>query len=316
MITSAEFEKRVERIHRLLEAEDSVVTWDDRIPDPDRPGQARQIDVTIRRGGKLTIVECRIHKEPQDVTWIEELIGRRASLRADTVIAVSSSGFTEGAETKADKFGIILRHFNTLTEEEVRNWGKQRSVDLVFYKFTDTTITFHLPDVPTLPISITDDRTHPVAWRSLFEQLVRSFTDENRFGRDTTPVDIEANFDAPVLISGQRANSIFVETTIKRVIQKLDLVSVVAYADPLTLVDQPLATVGKFNLSSFEIVEASDYVTIVVDLTGLDVPSNSLFSTILFDFGRIVEVRGVRFIGQKDAMLFNKMISFRFQGGG
>lgn len=75
------FERQIERIHQLLEAEGATVTWDDRIPDPDSPSQPRQIDVSIRRDGKLTRVECCIHKEPQDVTWIEELMGRRTSLR-------------------------------------------------------------------------------------------------------------------------------------------------------------------------------------------------------------------------------------------
>jgi hypothetical protein len=39
------------------------------------------------------MVECRQHQSPQDVQWIEELIGRRVSLPADSAIAVSSSGF-------------------------------------------------------------------------------------------------------------------------------------------------------------------------------------------------------------------------------
>src|ERR1700737_3927288 len=105
---SPAFKQRIERIHRLLEAEDPQVIWKDHIPDPDNPTQSRQIDVSIRRDGSLTHVECRIHKEPQDVTWIEERIGRRASLRADAVIAVSSSGFTQGAQLKAEAHGIIL----------------------------------------------------------------------------------------------------------------------------------------------------------------------------------------------------------------
>ena len=87
------FEQQVERIHQLLEAEGSIVTWNDHIPDPDTPTQQRQIDVSVRRDGSLTLIECRIHKDPQDVKWIEELIGRRLSLKADAVIAVSSSGF-------------------------------------------------------------------------------------------------------------------------------------------------------------------------------------------------------------------------------
>ena len=72
------FEQQIERIHALLEESDASVTWNDRVSDPDNPDQARQIDISIERAGKVTHVECRIHKSPQDVKWIEELIGRRA----------------------------------------------------------------------------------------------------------------------------------------------------------------------------------------------------------------------------------------------
>ena len=103
------FERQIWRLHELLEQPGSEVTWNDHLPDPDNPSQPRQIDVTIRRDGKLTLVECRIHNDRQDVQWIEELIGRRLSFRADAVIAVSASGFTKGAILKAKSFGKIGR---------------------------------------------------------------------------------------------------------------------------------------------------------------------------------------------------------------
>ena len=95
-------ERQIELIHQLLESEGSIVKWDDHIPDPDNPSQSRQIDVSIRRDGSLTLIECRLHKEPQDVTWIEELIGRRASLKADAVVAVSASGFMRRSKRSAE----------------------------------------------------------------------------------------------------------------------------------------------------------------------------------------------------------------------
>jgi hypothetical protein len=100
MNTSEKLERQIHRIHELLEGSNVDVTWNDRIPDPDNPGQLRQIDVTIRRGGKLTVIECRLSRRAQDVKWIEELIGRRQSLGAHTVIAVASAGFTAGARRK------------------------------------------------------------------------------------------------------------------------------------------------------------------------------------------------------------------------
>src|SRR5215470_8423783 len=101
MKDSTAFEQKVRRIYELIAESGAEVTWDDHIPDPDNPAQSRQIDVTLRRNGALTLVECRLHKAPQDVQWIECLIGRRISLAAQSVIAVSASGFTGGALAKA-----------------------------------------------------------------------------------------------------------------------------------------------------------------------------------------------------------------------
>ena len=204
---STAFERRVERIHRLLEGEDAVVTWNERIPDPDNPSQPRQIDVTIRRPDSFTIVECRLHATPQDVKWIEELIGRRASLRADAVIAVSNSGFTQGAESKAAQFGIILRDFNTLTQEEIRNWGKHRKVRLIFYEFTDNVIIFRLPEPPIPPIVIADHRGNRVSWRGLFEHTMRELDKDPWLDLPEASVDGETEFDTPIFINGTRVTN-------------------------------------------------------------------------------------------------------------
>src|SRR5580700_6264455 len=105
METPEALEHQVHRIHELLVGCHEDVTWNDHIPDPDNPEQLRQIDITIRRNGIFTIIECRLSKRAQDVKWIEELIGRRQSLGADTIIAVASAGFTTGAKRKAARYG-------------------------------------------------------------------------------------------------------------------------------------------------------------------------------------------------------------------
>ncbi len=161
--SSDAFERFVHRIHELIEQDDAQVIWNEHFPDPDNPRQARQVDVAIRRDGQLTLVECRIHKEPQDVTWIEELIGRRASLNAAGVIAVSNSGFTRGALAKARRFGIVLRDLDELSTVEVADWGRSQRVRLYYYVYSDVQITLQL-DAP----SITDQEATFVA--SAFRQ--------------------------------------------------------------------------------------------------------------------------------------------------
>ena len=164
---STAMEQQVERIKRLLEPDGSKVTWNEKIPDPDNPKQPRQIDVTIRRDGKLTHVECRLHADPQDVGWIEELIGRRLSLRADAMIAVSASGFTEGAILKANAQGIILRN-------QVQRWGKVTDARLVYYEFEDTVVTFTVPkDRYDGSRKMTKGDGSPLQLRGLLELIIR-----------------------------------------------------------------------------------------------------------------------------------------------
>jgi hypothetical protein len=312
--TSTAFERRVERIHHLLEGEDAVVTWNDHIPDPDNPSQPRQIDVTIRRGETLTIVECRIHKDPQDVTWIEELIGRRASLRADAAIAVSNSGFTQGAEAKAIAFGIILRDFDTLTQEEIRNWGKQRKVRLIFYEFTNNAVTLRLPSPPILPIVITDYAGSPVYWRGMFEPIMADLnSDPNRRFSDAA-FGYEMEGDAEIIVSGEQVQKIKLTCDVRRVARDVSLTGVVAYADPSAQTQASQAIVGTLNLATSEIVEASDTVLLVVDLSQIDIPDNCLFHGIDYDFGRPVEIRAVQVVGANDAMKFQNTMTFRFEG--
>jgi len=135
--TSDTFERKIHRLHELVDGTDAEVIWNDRIPDPDNPKQSRQIDISIKRGDALTLVECRIHSDRQDVKWIEELIGRRTSLQAAAVIAVSASGFTEGAILKAKAHGIFLRDLEQLTSGEIERWGCTISMTIYYYQYSD-----------------------------------------------------------------------------------------------------------------------------------------------------------------------------------
>lgn len=137
---SDQFEQRIHRTLELIEGSGAEVAWNERIPDPDNPSQQRQIDITIRRDGSVTHAECRLHRERQDVQWIEELYGRKVSLQAANVIAVSSSGFTQGAIRKAERLGVVLRDLQDLTPEEVAQWGCTVEMSIYYYQYEDLKI--------------------------------------------------------------------------------------------------------------------------------------------------------------------------------
>ncbi len=134
---SKKFEQIIFQIYDLLKQNNSEVIWDGKVKDPDNPKQDRQIDILIKNEGFTTHVECRDRKSKQDVMWIEELQGRKQSLNADFLIAVSSSGFTSGAIKKAKRFEIELRDLRSLSKEDVLSWGKACSIDVAYLELKD-----------------------------------------------------------------------------------------------------------------------------------------------------------------------------------
>src|SRR6185436_3376960 len=213
------------RIHELLESENAQVTWNDRIPDPDNPQQNRQIDITVKSSDSFIIIECRLHRSPQDVQWIEELIGRRESLRADSVIAVSSSGFTEGAERKAKAFGVILRNFSELSEEEIRSWGKKTLVTINFLRFEDLIFNFLVSERVTREPLIHDKSGNKLEWIGVLNQIINQLADiTNEPGNFSANVDIDQ-----ILVNGKKPFSMQVEGAYKPYKQALKLSSVYVY---------------------------------------------------------------------------------------
>ena len=197
---SNEFEIMISRIHELLESEDAIVEWNERIPDPDNPGQGRQVDVLVRKKGLKTLIECRLHNKPQDVKWIEELMGRRTSLNADAIVAVSASGFTSGAVKKANKYGVILRDINQLIDEEIASWARSIAISLLYYRYEDFKLNFFFDflDIEKLNVSqIKKELENYVGFRSLFTAQLdileekKLILEENRNKRVTFRVNFK-----------------------------------------------------------------------------------------------------------------------------
>jgi hypothetical protein len=150
MSKAKEFEQQIARIYEVLAAEADQVKWDDNIPDPDNAKQRRQIHITVRRGEEVTHIECRSHRERQDTKWIEELVGRKSSLGATTMIAVSDSGFTRGAMLKAKKLGIFLRALNEVSKDEIKSWGRTTAISIYYYALSNISFRFTFQGVDSI----------------------------------------------------------------------------------------------------------------------------------------------------------------------
>lgn len=305
---SAIFERQVERIHQLLERDPSKVVWNDRMPDPDNPDRTRQIDIRIDRDGETVHVECRIHNTPQDVKWIEELIGRRASLRIDIMIAVSSSGFTEGAIKKAAAFNIHLRTLSKLTDDEIRVWVDPAKAWLVFYEFVDCRLSIDM-DCAGLPepIALTNEDGTAVEWRSLFESIMKQLDEAPELDHNSIAFGLKIP-SAPILVGGQRPYRVKFESRSRRLRKPVRLTTILQYANPHSE-ELISAHVQKHADNAVEIIRSADQAAIVSDSTCVTVPPNSVFHCVLFDFVEPTMMNWVKAVNPQLAMQFDVTIA-------
>jgi hypothetical protein len=275
---SRSFEQQVHRIHELLSDTDAIVTWNDRILDPDSEGRGRQIDVTVRRGEHLTLIECRSHKAPQDVTWIEELIGRRISLRANAVIAVSASGFSAGAIAKGNTHNIALRDLRELSDTEIANWGRSITLTIHFFQYRNLTLALGFSPTDTKAITrecLTSSLPGHPALVTIFNKAARVL------GLRLTPAVESQNLSFDFAVSGAFDNVSLCE---KRLVQarlhgsagllsqqvKCPVVS--AYGDPSTSAANREVAVQSFDLGDTSIVHKGKRVSMHLDLSLVKTP--------------------------------------------
>jgi hypothetical protein len=300
-IASDKFERQIKRIHDLLEQSGSEITWNDHIPDPDNPTQARQIDISIRRDNKLTLVECRLRSRKQDATWIEELIGRRESLRADAVIAVSASGFTTGAMAKAKVFGIILRDILSLTEEEISQWGHKTRVSLIFYEFTDVDIIFIFDSKHADKVTIEDIIKHMLTNREMmhgiFEAAAKYLDNINPKGQ---PCKFKGYLDSKneLKIAGKIVRDILFGARFRQIKQQLSIHSVVVYDEPAVDALKRNVFIEAVEFGNFEITQSTNNVCVAIDLTAINSLPNCLFPPHFgIHFTRTVTMKYIEFYG-------------------
>ena len=275
---SDDFEILISRIHELLEGQDAEVIWNDKIADPDNPTQNRQIDITVRKDNFLNIIECRLHKAKQDVKWIEELIGRRASLIANNIVGVSSSGFTSGAIKKANRYGIRLYDLKELSEEDVKSWARPIKLSIFFYKYENFAVDlyFDINDIEKINIdNLKNDFENYFGLRSIFSAPNEFIDSKNLTAPENraNSVNFTVRFKIEdFFLSGKKVQEI--EVSGKASIEEIELYvpETLGYGAPLEDPAERTAVVQKYNLGKTYIVRHNDSISISLDLSKLDVP--------------------------------------------
>lgn len=281
---SDNFEKFVHRVHELVETPDAQVVWNDHVPDPDNPKQPRQIDVSIRRSGWLTLVECRLHRTRQGVKWIEELIGRRTSLQASEVVAVSDAGFTTGAVKKAKRFGVKLRDLEDLTDAEISAWGRAHKVFLYFYTFDQlhVTLVLGLPEItPSGGNAIAEAFRASRNAAAICSAIVAALDTEQWLPKrildqpQTFHYDLQqSNFQ----LAGVAVHLVKASGSVRLVERQIDCRAVRAYGPPEAQASNRDVVVEQFNLGETGLVHHAEAASFVVDVTSLKMPPLSQLS--------------------------------------
>ena len=320
--SSAVFEKFVHRIHELIEQPGTEVTWDDRVSDPDNPRQQRQIDISIRRNGRLTLVECRLHRARQDVKWIEELIGRRASLNADGLIAVSDSGFTEGAIKKARRFGVVLRDLKDLTDSEVLEWGRSHTALLYFYVYTDVGLTLTLEepefvkqDAEKLAEAFRFSPNAAAIFNAVADQIdTRQLLPRRAF-------DLAEAFEYALqreefVLAGRQVSTIKIAGRVSLIEREMDCFAVRAYGSPETYGVNRDVFVEQFAHGETSVVHNGTTVSFVVDVSSLQMPPLSQLRFVRLKGKVETEMAFLEIVGVERFRISPGALSLTFVGRG
>lgn len=266
-MSPTDFEQQIARILRALNDKDVDVIWNDKFPDPDNLSQLRQVDISIRNQQRLTIVECRLHQRKQDVKWIEELYGRKISLAAESIIGVSSSGFTSGAIEKARRLGVFLRSLSELTNEEIAAWGSQTKTSISYVKFSKIRLCIVADDKNEIPfpsvvnmLRSENDNVHPLqhALNSCTSRLCE-------MGAPEGPFSIQIFFEHTFLGMMPVAEAIL-QTSWRWIHCEVLLPTVLVFEDTLKI-DTPAVLVEKNSYSRTEIHHKPNGAFALVDVS-------------------------------------------------
>lgn len=302
------------QITTLLEGDKAEVTWNEKIADPDNPSQQRQIDVLVRKDNLKTLIECRLHKAPQDVKWIEELIGRQLSLRAHAIIAVSSSGFTKGAIAKAKQFGINLRNVDELSSNEILTWSRPIKLSLFYWRFINFKLDlfFDSNDLESLnKLTVMDElKKHPYLHNLLTTHFNikdnSGLTLREKLGKTT---HYQANLAIEkFILSGKLVKRVHIDCLVVLEELPLRIPQVLIYKDPSN--SEQGAYIQNFNLGETRIIHNDNNICINLDISKLSLPPSSLFMYADISSPETVNVEYLELIGAENLQVKGNQINF------
>ncbi len=297
-----EFEQIVSRIISIMVKSGDKVVWNDKIPDPDNLKQMRKIDISINHDGLKSHIECRHHSAPQDVKWIEELIGRKSSLDASAMIAVSSSGFTEGATKKAEKHGIFLHTLTEYSPEVAHTWGHRSKFEIGYYGFYPLDMHLVFDELPKASLQeiVNAFRVKNDFINTIFNKLKYAINGNEEI--KTFPYDLQVEGDAGCMdLFDKSIKKVRIKATTYLMKELVELPTIMTFSQSSHNY-QDLAKVERSEAYNSEVIFAGSRVKIQIDITKvLNIESNKVFSGHI-DLGlhQKTQIPEVKLIGSAD----------------
>lgn len=297
-----DFEQIVSRIISIMVKSGDKVVWNDKTPDPDNLKQMRQIDISINHDGLKSHIECRHHSAPQDVKWIEELIGRKLSLDASAMIAVSSLGFTEGAIKKAEKHGIFLHTLTEYSPEVAYTWGHRSKFEIGYYGFYPLDMHLVFDELPKVSLQevVNAFRVKNDFINTIFNKLKYAINGNEEI--KTFPYDLQVEADAGCMdLFDKSVKKVRIKATTYLVKELVELPTIMTFAQSSHNY-QDLAKVERSEAYNSEVIFAGSKAKIQIDITKvLNIESNKVFSGHI-DLGlyQKTQIPEVKLIGSAD----------------
>jgi hypothetical protein len=212
------------------------------------------------------------------------------SLAADSVIAVSASGFTKGALKKAERFGIILRDLHALTDVEILHWGRSVALTLLFYQYSDLelSLVFDSASIPRLDEDRLKEelKSYP-GLQSLFNAAAEQLDAVNLLGDERVGQTARFSFHLQLenfCLCGEPVIEVEFAGKAKAIDRDIVCPVVFAYGSPERGVEQRDVVVEQFSLGESVIIHDATRIAIFLDISALDMPSFCQF--------RVVKVSG------------------------
>ena len=205
------------------------------------------------------------------------MIGRRQSLAAQSVIAVSASGFTKGAQRKAAAHGLALRDLRKLTDGEIAAWRQSIGITVICYQYSEIELTLWFDD----PAQVALDELrrefprHPIKL-TLFNRANRFLTDNRMMTVERANenpifgITLAETPDHEIVLGGGQVRLIEMKGRARAVHLPLECPRVEAYGSPDAR--NADAVVERFALGQTSIVHDRDRIAVLLDISTIDLP--------------------------------------------